>query len=95
MLLQEAKRYNDLLEVVVSTLRDLLKALKGLVVMSEQLETMAVSLFNNKVPTNWQNKSYSSLKPLGKKKCYVIAFNRTHLTTILEVLPRSFSTAYR
>lgn len=67
VLLQEAKRYNDLLEIIVSTLRGLLKALRGLVVMSEQLETVATSLFNNKIPMNWQSKSYPSLKPLGRK----------------------------
>ncbi|KAG5345241.1 DYH1 protein, partial [Acromyrmex charruanus] len=65
VLLQEAKRYNDLLEIVQSTLQDLLKALKGLVVMSEQLEMIATSLFNNKIPANWQSKSYPSLKSLA------------------------------
>lgn len=67
VLLQEAKRYNSLLEIVQSTLEDLLKALRGLVVMSEQLEMIAISLFNNKIPADWQSKSYPSLKPLGKK----------------------------
>lgn len=65
MLLQEAKRYNDLLEIVQSTLQDLLKALRGLVAMSKQLEMTATSLFNNKIPVNW-SKSYPSLKPLGR-----------------------------
>ncbi|XP_018365084.1 PREDICTED: dynein heavy chain 1, axonemal-like [Trachymyrmex cornetzi] len=65
VLLQEAKRYNDLLEIVQSTLQDLLKALKGLVVMSEQLEMIATSFFNNKIPVNWQSKSYPSLKSLA------------------------------
>lgn len=66
VLLQEAKRYNDLLKIVQSTLQDLLKALKGLIVISEQLEMIATSLFNNKIPVNWQSKSYPSLKSLGK-----------------------------
>lgn len=76
MLLQEATRYNDLLKIVQSTLQALSKALKGFVVMSEQLELMAASLFHNEVPANWQSKSYSSLKPLGKQlsaslcRCY-------------------------
>ncbi|CAL1689869.1 unnamed protein product [Lasius platythorax] len=65
VLLQEAKRYNDLLEIVQSTLQNLLKALKGLTVMSEQLEMMTTSLFNNKIPSNWQSKSYPSLKSLA------------------------------
>lgn len=68
VLLQEAKRYNDLLEIVQSTLQNLLKALKGSIIMSEQLEMMAISLVNNKIPANWQ--SYPSLKSLGRKICY-------------------------
>ncbi|XP_076227649.1 dynein axonemal heavy chain 1 [Nomia melanderi] len=65
VLLQEAIRYNGLLAVVRTTLVDLLKALKGLVVMSEQLETVANSLYNNRIPKVWQDKGYPSLKPLG------------------------------
>jgi hypothetical protein len=45
--------------------QDLLKALKGLVVMSEELDTMATSLFNNQVPAVWAAKAYPSLKPLS------------------------------
>ena len=57
--------YNNLLKMIHSSLQDLLKALKGLVVMSEALETMSVSVFNNIVPDMWANKAYPSLKPLG------------------------------
>ena len=64
--MQEAKRYNRLLTVLKSSLQDLLKALKGLVVMSETLETMSNSLFNNRVPQLWQDVGYASLKPLGE-----------------------------
>ena len=49
-------RYNRLLNVIQSTLKDLLKALKGLVVMSQELETMFNSLYNNSVPKLWANK---------------------------------------
>ncbi|XP_039313454.1 dynein heavy chain 1, axonemal [Solenopsis invicta] len=65
VLLQEAKRYNGLLEIVQSTLQELLRALKGSIVMSEQLEIVATNLFNNKIPTDWQSKSYPSLKSLA------------------------------
>ncbi|XP_072745723.1 dynein axonemal heavy chain 1 [Anoplolepis gracilipes] len=65
VLLHEAKRFNNLIEIIQSTLQNLLKALRGLNVMSEQLEMMAISLFNNKIPTNWQSKSYPSLKSLA------------------------------
>jgi len=76
VLVQEAKRYNDLLEIVQSTLENLLKALKGLVVMSEQLELMALSLFNNKIPENWLSMSYPSLKPLGKRQLIINLITR-------------------
>ncbi|KAL2745195.1 dynein axonemal heavy chain 1-like [Vespula maculifrons] len=65
VLLQEAKRYNGLLTVIRSSLNDLLKALKGSVVMSEILETMNKNISNNKIPVIWQDKGYPSLKPLG------------------------------
>ena len=54
-------RYNRLLNVIQSTLKDLLKALKGLVVMSQELETMFNSLYNNSVPKLWANKVMYSL----------------------------------
>ncbi|GFS18450.1 dynein heavy chain 1, axonemal [Elysia marginata] len=65
VLAQEVIRYNRLLSVIQSTLRDLLKALKGLVVMSQKLEEMANSLFVNVVPALWASKAYPSLKPLA------------------------------
>ena len=42
--------------MIIKSLRDLLKALKGLVVMSQQLEEMANSIFVNQVPTMWAGK---------------------------------------
>ncbi|KAM7230116.1 hypothetical protein CapIbe_018833 [Capra ibex] len=65
VLAQEVIRYNRLLQVITQSLRDLLKALKGLVVMSSQLELMAASLYNNSVPELWKAKAYPSLKPLS------------------------------
>ncbi|NXM42418.1 DYH1 protein, partial [Gymnorhina tibicen] len=65
VLVQEVIRYNKLLEEVDQSLKDLLKALKGLVVMSSRLELMATSLYNNSVPEIWNTKAYPSLKPLA------------------------------
>ncbi|MBZ3886078.1 Dynein heavy chain 1, axonemal [Sciurus carolinensis] len=65
VLVQEVIRYNRLLQVITQTLQDMLKALKGLVVMSSQLELMAASLYNNSVPELWNSKAYPSLKPLA------------------------------
>lgn len=65
VVIQEAIRYNKLLKIITQTLRDLLKALIGLVVMSEALEKMSGSLYSNAVPAIWASKAYPSLKPLG------------------------------
>ncbi|XP_069792874.1 dynein axonemal heavy chain 1 isoform X2 [Narcine bancroftii] len=56
VLIQEVIRYNRLLETIVQSLNGLVKALKGLVVMSLQLELMADSLYNNTVPELWNAK---------------------------------------
>ena len=56
VLVQEVIRYNRLLKVIHSSLVDLRKALKGLVVMSQALETMFNSIYNNSVPEMWASK---------------------------------------
>lgn len=48
-----------------TTLRNLIKAIKGEVVMSQDLEKLGNSLFDNIVPELWAAVSYPSLKPLG------------------------------
>merc|ERR1711988_1602405 len=65
VLVQEAIRYNKLIKIYNSSLADLQKALKGLVVMSGELEAMADALFSNAVPAIWAKKAYPSLKPLA------------------------------
>ena len=41
------------------------KALKGLIVMSEDLEKLSISLSVNQVPAMWTSKGHLSLKPLS------------------------------
>uniref|UniRef100_H2YHS3 Dynein heavy chain 1, axonemal n=1 Tax=Ciona savignyi TaxID=51511 RepID=H2YHS3_CIOSA len=65
VLLQEVIRYNRLLQEIIRSSRDILKAIKGLVVMSEPLEKMFNSLYINEVPSLWSKKAYPSLKPLA------------------------------
>lgn len=65
VLVQEVIRYNKLIQTIINSLKDLLKAIKGLVVMSQQLEEMSISLYNNTVPKVWADKAYPSLKPLA------------------------------
>jgi dynein heavy chain len=64
VLLQEIDRYNHLLATVQRTLKDLQKGIKGLVVISSELEQMMEALFASQVPSAWQA-AYPSLKPLG------------------------------
>lgn len=63
-LVQEGERYNRLTSVLRSSLPMLKKALRGLVVLSAELESMGNNLFNQFVPDNWTAKSYISLKGL-------------------------------
>ncbi|KAJ3183889.1 Dynein heavy chain 6, axonemal [Geranomyces variabilis] len=65
VLSQEAARFNKLNNIVRSSLNNLVKAVKGLVVMSAELELVYRSLLNNQVPTAWSSHAYPSLKPLA------------------------------
>ena len=65
VLTQEVVRFNRLITVIHSTLKDLINAIKGLVVMSKSLEEMSNSIYLNKVPELWEAKAYPSLKSLS------------------------------
>eukprot|EP00833_Pecoramyces_ruminatium_P003102 jgi/Orpsp1_1/1177134/evm.model.c7180000060314.1 len=65
VLSQECVRFNKLLSTVKLSLENLIKAIKGFVVMSQELESVFNSLLNNEVPHAWSTVAYLSLKPLG------------------------------
>ena len=65
VLLQEMQRFNRLLIMMRSSLEELQKAIKGLVVMSSELDRMYLSMLNQQVPENWERVAYPSLKPLN------------------------------
>ena len=62
---QEIYRFNRLLNGMKRTLEDLKKAIKGVVVMSNELDKMYTSMLNNQVPENWSKVAYPSIRPLG------------------------------
>ncbi|CAJ1371943.1 unnamed protein product [Effrenium voratum] len=61
---QELLRFNKLIVKVRSTLTDVGKAVKGLVVMSPELEEVADGILTDRTPSVWIEVSYPSLKPM-------------------------------
>ena len=71
VLRQELIRYNRLISAIRLSLVDLQKAIKGIVVMSCDLEEVFNCMILGKVPNVWVVKSYPSIKPLGS---YIVDF---------------------
>eukprot|EP00105_Crassostrea_gigas_P038198 XP_019922346.1 PREDICTED: dynein heavy chain 6, axonemal [Crassostrea gigas] len=65
VLRQEVDRFNHLLAIIHESLKALILAVKGEVIMSESLEEAYTALLSQKVPQNWKNASYESCKQLG------------------------------
>ncbi|KAI9224867.1 dynein heavy chain and region D6 of dynein motor-domain-containing protein [Blastocladiella britannica] len=64
VLLQEIKRYNWLLRCMRSSLSDLQNGIKGIVLMTPELEEMFACIFDARVPPEWA-KAYPSVKMLA------------------------------
>jgi len=65
VLAQEVERFNKLIVAMRESLALLQRGLKGLVVLSAELEAMGDSLDDQKVPAVWESAAYPSLKPLA------------------------------
>merc|ERR1719428_1905839 len=65
VLKQEAFKYNRLLTLLIAQLPLFRRALKGLVVMTDELEATGKAIYANAVPDSWAGKGFLSLKPLS------------------------------
>ena len=65
VLCQELVRFNRLLSVIHKSIGDFSLALKGLIVMTGDLDALGHAMYDGKIPTMWAKKSYPSLKPLA------------------------------
>jgi dynein heavy chain len=65
VLTQEMVKFNRLLDFMRKTCTMLKKAIKGLIVMSSDLDEMYSGFLNNKLPSNWTKVSFATLKTLG------------------------------
>nr|XP_051677372.1 dynein axonemal heavy chain 14 isoform X4 [Oryctolagus cuniculus] len=62
---QEIGRFDKLLFVIHKSLRDLQLAMKGKIVMTQELEEIYDSFLNARVPPLWQKHAYESCRPLS------------------------------
>ena len=63
VLVQEIEKYNSLIKIMDISLKNILRALSGFITMDEDLEKLADSLYNQRVPIAWGD-VFLSLKPL-------------------------------
>uniref|UniRef100_A0A8D0TF00 Dynein axonemal heavy chain 14 n=1 Tax=Sus scrofa TaxID=9823 RepID=A0A8D0TF00_PIG len=64
-LIQEIERFDKLLCVVHKSLQDLQLAVKGEIILNQELEEIYHSFLSTRVPALWQKYAYKSSKPLG------------------------------
>ncbi|EPY23032.1 hypothetical protein STCU_07926 [Strigomonas culicis] len=75
VLLQEIHRWNQLVASMSSSLRELQKALRGVIGMSRELDELALSLNNGQLPSVWRRLAPATRKSLGR---WLAHFQRRH-----------------
>lgn len=94
VLLQEMEKFNRLLNKMKQSLTDIDLAIKGFIVMSDELDKMYVRIQNNQQPFNWMKVSYPSLKPLSSWYTDMIERVNFMETWLKNGNPTSFSLPY-
>jgi dynein heavy chain len=87
---QELDRFNVLVIGIKTSLINLGKAIKGLVVMSAVMEDMFNSFLNQKLPGNWTGIAYPCLKPLNSWMADFILRMTFMNTWLTQSAPKSF-----
>ena len=90
LLCQEQVKFNKLLVVMRRTLYDVQRALKGLLVMSSDLEEVANCIFTQSIPTVWEAVGYPSLMPLNPWYADLLRRVKFMLTWIEYGTPKAF-----
>jgi dynein heavy chain len=65
VLTQELERYNGLIKTIKRSLTDMKRAIKGEILMSENVENAMISMCDGQIPVMWINAGFNSLRPLG------------------------------
>jgi dynein heavy chain len=64
-LVAETERFNRLLRFISAYIQDLEKAVKGEMIMTEELESTYQAILKNQIPNSWREMAYPSLKDLA------------------------------
>ena len=77
VLRQEMDRYNNLLFIIETSLKELILAIKGEVIMSEPLEEAYNAILSQKVPQRW--KVSGNKICCAKQKCFGSSYLKSNL----------------
>jgi len=65
VLTQELERFNGLISTIKRSLIDMKRAIKGEILMSENVEEAMLSMCDGLIPAMWIKYGFNSLRPLG------------------------------